>query len=352
MFAGAAREVVFSKPAVVQHVNENFIPVALKAAMINNPPRGPEGALYAELSRSKPLPQGICTANSVGRVIAWTVAFEDESSILKFLDHVVDRYKSGGTDEQLSAERYRRFPTQRLPDMKATTRPPTVPSGHTSNDVCPANPVVEPGTLVGRIIGRPLDAQGNPIPQTLRQEEYMEARIELSPDEQKELLRAIGKSNGERIEIDKRFATALVHSAYLGLLDADPSGRLPQTENQHTSMSFWAQKIDTKDDNAGTVRIRIEGESDIAGASSNQAAARRGGRDWQHRVKLRWQGFASLKNNRFSEIVMTAIGNERLVWQANRENITEKDEIQQLLGGHPINLDAPVRYGLWANSGD
>ncbi len=93
MFAGAAREVVFSNPEVVRRVNEEFIPVALKAAMVNNPPRGIEGALYAEIGRSKPAPQGICTVNSDGKVLAWALSFDDDRSILKFLDHVSDRYR-------------------------------------------------------------------------------------------------------------------------------------------------------------------------------------------------------------------------------------------------------------------
>ena len=35
MFAGAAREAVFSKPEVIRRVNADFIPVALKAALVN-----------------------------------------------------------------------------------------------------------------------------------------------------------------------------------------------------------------------------------------------------------------------------------------------------------------------------
>ena len=52
MFAGAAREAVFSNPVVVRRVNDEFIPIALKAALVNNPPPGVEGDLYAEIARS------------------------------------------------------------------------------------------------------------------------------------------------------------------------------------------------------------------------------------------------------------------------------------------------------------
>ena len=54
MFAGAAREAVFSKAGVIKRIKEGFVPVALKAAHVNNPPPGAEGRLYAEIGRSKP----------------------------------------------------------------------------------------------------------------------------------------------------------------------------------------------------------------------------------------------------------------------------------------------------------
>ena len=37
MFAGAAREAVFSNPDVIRRVNADFIPVSLKAALVNRP---------------------------------------------------------------------------------------------------------------------------------------------------------------------------------------------------------------------------------------------------------------------------------------------------------------------------
>ena len=93
MFAAATREVVFSNPDVSVKVNEDFILLALKAGLVNHPPRGIEGDLYAEIGRSKPAPQGICTINSAGKVLAWSLSFDDDASILKFLKHVLMRYK-------------------------------------------------------------------------------------------------------------------------------------------------------------------------------------------------------------------------------------------------------------------
>ena len=164
MFAAATREVVFSNPAVVRRVNEEFIPVALKAAMVNNPPRGIEGKLYAEIGRSKPAPQGICTVNSAGKVLTWSLSFDDDANILKFLDHVVLRYKQSPNAERfVTAERYRMFPSHKLPDIEDNGQHVTPPAGHGDQERCPARPALQPGTLVGRIIGRPLDGSGNPL---------------------------------------------------------------------------------------------------------------------------------------------------------------------------------------------
>ncbi len=112
---------VFSNPEVIRRVNKEYIPVALKAAQVNNPPPGIEGALYAEIARSKPAPQGICTANSAGKVLAWALSFDDDESILEFLDHVAQRYRqSADAAKPVTAERFKKFPSRKLADVEDT----------------------------------------------------------------------------------------------------------------------------------------------------------------------------------------------------------------------------------------
>ena len=59
MFAGAAREAVFSNPDVIRRIQTDFVPVALKAGLVNNPPNNHEGRLYREIGRSRPAPQAV-----------------------------------------------------------------------------------------------------------------------------------------------------------------------------------------------------------------------------------------------------------------------------------------------------
>ena len=42
--------------------------------------------------RSKPAPQGICVVNSAGKVLDWVLMFDDDKSVLAFLDHVSKRF--------------------------------------------------------------------------------------------------------------------------------------------------------------------------------------------------------------------------------------------------------------------
>ena len=119
MFAGAAREAVFSRARVIRRVNAEFVPVALKAALVNNPPNDPEGRLYQEISRSKPAPQGICVVNSAGKVLDWALMFDDDESVLAFLDHALKRFRDHPDAKRpVAAERYMKFPSMKLPDVR------------------------------------------------------------------------------------------------------------------------------------------------------------------------------------------------------------------------------------------
>lgn len=72
-------------------MNADFVPVALKAGLVNYPPNDEEGRLYSEIGRSKVLPQGICVVNSACQVLAWAEMFDDDQSVVAFLDHCLKR---------------------------------------------------------------------------------------------------------------------------------------------------------------------------------------------------------------------------------------------------------------------
>ena len=95
MYAGAAREAVFAVPAVIRKINSAFIPLALRAPLVNGPDAVRDEAekwLYQRLNRAKLAPQGIAVLNSAGQVLSWVQMFDDDQSVLDFLDHGRKRF--------------------------------------------------------------------------------------------------------------------------------------------------------------------------------------------------------------------------------------------------------------------
>src|SRR5205814_528249 len=157
------REAVFSRPEVVRRVNAEFVPVALKAGLVNNPPGGAEGRLYREIGRSKPAPQGICVVNSAGKVLDWVLMFDDERSVLAFLEHAqkrFSRYPDGR--KPVAAERYMKFPSMKLAEVKDSGKAALVLERHAKGTSCPGKPLLPRGTVVARLFGRALGKDGKP----------------------------------------------------------------------------------------------------------------------------------------------------------------------------------------------
>ncbi len=347
MFAGAAREAVFANPEIVRRINADFIPVALKAAFINNPPGGVEGQLYAELNRTKAAPQGICVANSDGKALAWALSFDAEASIGEFLDYAQHRFESSPDSKHpVTTERFMKFPTNKMSDVADTSDAISIPDNHETTERCPALPALERGTLVGRIIGRPLDEDGQPIKQTLRQEDYMEARFEISVGQQELLARVAAEArDGQSFALPHELARSLVSHAYLGQLDVNPlGGRQTSGKTDHESIEFYAQQVGSSD--AGKT-LHISGTSRVEGGPS-EVGMRTDGRSWEHRVQLTWEGYLDIEGNRITQLVLTAAGSERLRWGSQRWNLISEPDVAHLMAGHPIDFDGRVRYGLTA----
>ena len=336
---------VFSNRAVVERIQKSFVPVALKAALVNNPPGGVEGKLYAEISRSKPVPQGICVANSAGKVMAWALSFDDEDSIAAFLDYAAKRFEEfPDAKHPIVTERFMRYPSHKLAEVADTGASIAVPVSHKDDDRCPALPAVERGTIVGRVIGRALDKDGKPLADTLRQEHYMEARFEIPRAVQRQFIDDLRKAAGKKFPLPQVFVHSIVEPAYLGQLDVNPMGSVPGSENQRRSIEFFGQQI-TKDDDATSIRIRVTGHSDIAGGHRKSGGD---GRNWEHAVKLDWQGYIEVAEDQVKRLTLFAEGKEKLRWGNQRFQLTDEVDARHLMAGHPIDLDCGVRYGLIA----
>ncbi len=345
MFAGAAREAVFSNPEVIKRVNADFVPVALKAALVNQaayirPTDDDETLLYREIERSKPAPQGICVVNSAGKVLNWTMMFDVDESVLAFFDHAKQRFaKFPGTQLSFPAEVHMRFPSLKRPDVQDSGIVLPVRDRHPDGKHCRAAPPLSKGTLAVRLFGRALDKVGNPVDDTVRQENYVEDRFNIEVDAQERLTRVLADGGSDSVVLPRDLTRRWVRQAYMGVLDVQPldnPGRDPSNGGELRRCDFSATKVRT---GAGPTLWRVEGESE----AFIEKMANSGPGD-MHEVKLAWHGFIEVKGNRMARLVLSASGAEKLKFNSARGK--DVNEVAYLPGGHRIDMACRVRYGF------
>ncbi len=345
MFAGATREVVFSRDDVIERVNRDFVPVALKAALVNNPPGGVEGAFLREIGRSKPAPQGICVANGAGKVLAWALSFDDTSSVAPFLDRVVERHRHfPAAATPVDAERFMRYPGAPLPAVAdAGTELPAV-APHSGDEYCPATPPRQRGTVVARVRGRAVGDDGVLLTDCTSQERYIEDIFDIPPSMQEALARALaGADDGEEsraIELPRQLARHIVSHAYLGQLDVRPlDSPVPGNRGEARALEFRATRLGATGDDA--VRFRITGRSDVTGSRPG------GGGSFEHRVELEWDGLVEIADRRITSLALHAEGRERLVLGGRPfRGADGAGDIARLPAGRALDIDTRVRYGI------
>lgn len=341
MFAGAAREAVFSNPEVIKRVNADFIPVALKAALVNGPPDDDEGLLYREIERSKPAPQGICVVNSAGKVLNWTLMFDDDKSVLAFFDHAKDRFaKFPDTKKPVTAEVYQKFPSQKWKNVEDSGRVLPVLDRHPEGKHCPAEPPLRKGTVAVRLFGRALDKDGKPVADTLRQENYIEDRFNITVPLQEKLAKALADAGKDPVKLPQDVAIQWVKQAHMGVLDVQPIDNPSPpggSKGELKKCEFSATKVG---DGKGPTVWRIEGESE---AFIGEKMANGGPGD-MHEVKLTWHGFIEMNGSLMTRLLLSASGMETLKFQSARGK--NETEVAILPGGHRIDMACGVRYGL------
>ena len=326
---------VFSNQAVVKHINANFVPVALKAGSVKNPPDGIEGELYRELRRTQAAPQGICVMNSAGKVLDWVLSFDDDQAIPAFFDEVRQRYDRLPRDQQpVLTRRFRSYPSRTINSIADTGQKFQIPDRH-ENEECPAKLKPRIGSLVGTVVGRPLDPTGKPIARTLRQEDYMEATFEISRFAIDELVEACN-SSADEVEVPDLLVGQIIGPAYLGQLDVSPLTYTPTANRRNNWWRFRGKLIDA--DNGSL--IRITGQSHISGSSKS----------WDHAVTLDWQGYIRLTNGKATRIDLIGKGHEILSWGIGDISMVTEPAAAHLMAGHPINFKGNVIYGLTASA--
>ena len=338
MFAGAAREAVFSNPDVIRRVNADFVPVALKAGLMNNPTADKEGRLYREIGRSKVAPQGICVVNSAGKVLAWAMMFDDDKSVLAFFDHAKDRFSTyPDAKKPVAAEVYQKFPSQKRKDVADSGNVLPILDRHPEGKHCPAEPPLRKGTVSVRLFGRALDKDGTPVADSIRQENYIEDRFNIAVPTQEKLSRALAEAGRGPVNLPLEVTRQWVKQAYMGMLDVQPLDNPGRGNGDLKKCEFGATKVGS---GKGPTLWRVAGESEVY---IDERMANGGPGD-MHEVKLKWHGFIEMDGDRMTRLVLSAGGKEKLKFQSARGK--EENQVASLPGGRRIDMACGVRYGI------
>jgi hypothetical protein len=272
-------------------------------------------------------------------VLDWVFMFDDDKSVLAFLDHARKRFATfPDAKKPFPAERYLKFPSQKLADIEDNGKVVPIVERHPEGESCPAKPRVQQGTIIARVFGRALDKDGKSVADTVRQENYVEDRFNVPVGSQEALAKALAAAGTERFKIADDLARVLVSHAFMGELDVNPFGGVNGSKGQRADCTLWGQKVQA--DGTGPVRVHIDGKSEAAGVARD--GHKGDGPLWQHQVKLAWEGLIEMKGNRMTRLLLVARGTEKL----KRGNKNEKSG--HLPGGHAvfIDLDCGVRYGI------
>jgi hypothetical protein len=337
VFAGAAREAVFSNPDVIKHINANFIPVALKAGLVNRPPNDEEGLLYREIVRSKPAPQGICVVNSAGKVLDWTLMFDDDKSLLAFFDHAKERYSQfPDAKKPVTAEVYQKFPSQKRKDVEDSGKVLPVLDHHPEGKRCPAEPALPKGTVVVRLVGRALDNDGLPVTDTVRQENYIEDRFNIEVETQERLAKAFTAAGRDPVKLPLEVTRQWVKQAFMGVLDVQPLDNPGGNQGELKGCNFTATRFESA---AERTVWHVEGASDVF----IDRMANAGPGD-MHAISLTWHGFIEMSGSRIARLTLSATGREKL--KSNSARAQDINEVAILPGGHRIDRTCKIRFGL------
>jgi hypothetical protein len=172
----------------------------------------------------------------------------------------------------------------------------------------------------------------------VRQEHYVEDRLEIPTGPQEAFARATAEAGDSRAAVPETLAKFLVGHAFLGQLDVDP--QIPP--DARSSCELWAKRV--KDG-----LYRIEGRSEFSGGQDEKTGnGANDGRQWRHRVRLTWEGMAELSGLRITRVSLLAHGTEKLTWGNPLAKMMGEEDVAHLPAGRAIDFDGRVVYGVRA----
>ena len=340
-----------SNPEVIRRINDDFVPVTLSMQypvknMVTSLMKtdDDEGMLLRSIYRSRVQPQGTRVVNSGGQVLAWTLMYDSNQSVLAFLEHGLKRFREDPDAKQpILTERYMKFPSQKLEDFKEEARLAPIAERHPEGKSCLAQFPVPAGHLNAWVFGRALDKEGKFMGPVNQQEYFAMERFTVTPETQDALAKLFAGAGTGRVRLPDDFARQCVASAYLGNTETAPlaKGGSFQIKSDLKKCEFWARPVVNAKalDATAPLLLRVEGQSEVVGKATTNVGK------LLHEVKLTWEGFIEMKGDRMTRLILAARGTEKLQY-GERLKSAPLDEVAFLAGGRAIDMACAVRYGI------
>jgi hypothetical protein len=267
--------------------------------------------------------------------------FEDDPSVLEFLDHTIDRYqRHPDASQPTPAERFMRFPSHKLDDVADNGEVPEMPESHPEGERCAGELPRKEGSVLGKIVGHALGPDGRRWSNVRTQDYYVEDRFEIPVELQEEILADSKSAGGEPFRLPESFVRILAGNAYLGMLDVNPLGGVHSGgKTVKEDLNVWAQQTNQE------ARLTLWGTTDVSGHQDDRG--QKSGQRWHHSVTLEWSGGMKLGEGRIQDLALVARGDERLHWNAGG-NTSGGNDVAHLPAGRPIDFEGKVVYGVEA----
>lgn len=329
---------------MIRRVQNEFIAVSVAAADMHRPASGIENQLLQRIGESGPAPQGIAVLNTDGQVLDWVLTFRDDPAVIEFLDHTLKRFgENPDSSKPFATERYQQFPGQPSDPVPAHNFKVSDNARHGSDDHCPASDVYLPGTMIARVSGRRLNADGSVLSGEINQEDYSQDKFLIEPALQEAFATALDQAGSGTVPIPVEIAERWTAYAYMGMLDVRPLDNPMGLKTERKMVEFTALA-----DSERPAWFRLQGRTDVVVGDPVKGEGRM---KMGNSVQLEWRGYAKLEDRRLTSLVLVAEGEESLRWGAGRPEgmnlgAARPPEVSSLLGGRPIQWSGPVRFGI------
>lgn len=292
VFTGANQDQALLKQQLIERLQDQFIPLALRSQDLDNAqrqnPKTEEAQRLRRLAQSMPASSAYATLNLDGQVLDWAVRFDNDKALEQFLNNQWQRFNDQPKfTANAKIGQFLNYPkVQRPSETAKTSQPKHWTSKHPPKRFCRGRHPWPQDALKITVLGQ--DAN------KLHKQKDL---FLLTPKDQAQILKHLDQ------RLPKPLAQSLIRQAFLGSKTHQPDGNAFNIKAQWNSCQLRL----TKTTNG---QAQLTGHSSILSQSPNNHSVK-----LKHQVTLTWLGRLSYSKNRILSLKLYAHGHEQLSFQ-------------------------------------